>query len=80
MEFRNLQEKFENYSNSYYFFLTLGPPLVIAYALAGRVDIDFETEPLGHDADNKPVFLADIWPTRKEIQVCPIFNNGRNGS
>jgi aconitate hydratase len=44
--------------------------LVIAYALAGRVDIDFETEPLGHDADNKPVFLADIWPTRKEIQVC----------
>ena len=47
--------------------------MVIAYALAGRVDIDFETEPLGHDADNKPVFLADIWPTRKEIQVCTIF-------
>ena len=53
-------------------FPILGPPLVIAYALAGRVDIDFETEPLGHDADNKPVFLADIWPTRKEIQVCSI--------
>ena len=47
--------------------------MVIAYALAGRVDIDFETEPLGHDADNKPVFLTDIWPTRKEIQVCSIF-------
>ena len=45
------------------------PPLVIAYALAGKVDIDFETEPLGHDAENKPIFLRDIWPTRQEIQV-----------
>ena len=44
-----------------------------AYALAGRVDIDFETEPLGHDTENKPVFLRDIWPTRQEIQVT-FFN------
>jgi aconitate hydratase len=35
----------------------------------GRVDIDFETEPLGHDADNAPVFLRDIWPSRDEIQA-----------
>jgi aconitate hydratase len=45
------------------------PPLVIAYAIAGRVDIDFETEPLGHDAENKPIFLRDIWPSRAEIQA-----------
>lgn len=41
------------------------PPLVVAYALAGRVDIDFEKEPLGIDNNNKPVFLKDIWPSRK---------------
>lgn len=44
------------------------PLLVIAYAIAGRVDIDFETEPLGTDANGKNVFLRDIWPTRSEIQ------------
>ncbi|XP_017082760.1 cytoplasmic aconitate hydratase [Drosophila eugracilis] len=44
------------------------PLLVIAYAIAGRVDIDFETEPLGVDANGKKVFLRDIWPTRSEIQ------------
>eukprot|EP00246_Nothoceros_aenigmaticus_P002071 TRINITY_DN12831_c0_g1_i1.p1 TRINITY_DN12831_c0_g1~~TRINITY_DN12831_c0_g1_i1.p1 ORF type:complete len:951 (-),score=197.02 TRINITY_DN12831_c0_g1_i1:245-2938(-) len=43
------------------------PPLVVAYALAGTVDIDFETEPLGHGKDGKPVFLRDIWPTTSEI-------------
>jgi aconitate hydratase len=43
------------------------PPLVVAYALAGRVDIDFETEPLGTDTDGAPVMLADIWPGRDEI-------------
>lgn len=41
------------------------PPLVVAYALAGRMDIDFDTEPIGHDKDGKPVFLRDIWPTRE---------------
>ncbi|CAH1186409.1 unnamed protein product [Phyllotreta striolata] len=45
------------------------PLLVIAYAIAGRVDIDFKTEPLGHKPDGSPVFLRDIWPTRREIQT-----------
>jgi aconitate hydratase len=43
------------------------PPLVIAYALAGTVDIDLTTEPLGIGKDEQPVFLKDIWPTAKEI-------------
>jgi len=44
------------------------PPLVVAYALAGRVDIDLETEPLGEDRAGAPVFLRDIWPTTAEIE------------
>ncbi|XP_056375581.1 cytoplasmic aconitate hydratase [Hyla sarda] len=48
------------------------PPLVIAYAIAGTIRIDFETEPLGVNADGKPVFLRDIWPTRDEIQAVEI--------
>jgi len=44
------------------------PPLVVAYALAGTVDTDLTTEPLGSDRDGKPVFLADIWPTSEEIK------------
>jgi aconitate hydratase len=43
------------------------PPLVIAYALAGRVDIALETEPLGIDPQGNPVLLRDIWPTQQEI-------------
>ena len=43
------------------------PPLVVAYALAGRVDVDLNEAPLGNGADGKPVFLRDIWPTQKEI-------------
>jgi aconitate hydratase len=43
------------------------PPLVVAYALAGTVDIDFETEPIGYGTDNQPVYLRDIWPTQQEI-------------
>ncbi|MFW5801178.1 MAG: aconitate hydratase AcnA [Spirochaeta sp.] len=43
------------------------PPLVVAYGLAGTVNIDFEKEPLGTDQDGKPVFLRDIWPDDKEI-------------
>jgi aconitate hydratase 1 len=43
------------------------PPLVVAYALAGRVDVDFDKEPLGEGADGKAVFLRDIWPTQREI-------------
>jgi aconitate hydratase len=44
------------------------PPLVVAYALAGTVDIDLTREPLGTDKDGKPVHLADIWPSDAEIQ------------
>ncbi len=43
------------------------PPLVVAYALAGTIDIDLTKEPLGIGKDGKPVFLKDIWPTQKEI-------------
>jgi len=43
------------------------PPLVVAYALAGRVDIDWETEAVGKDGDGKEVFLKDIWPTHEEV-------------
>jgi aconitate hydratase len=43
------------------------PPLVVAYALAGDMNIDLTTEPLGTGKDGKPVFLKDIWPTNKEI-------------
>ncbi|NOX62353.1 MAG: aconitate hydratase AcnA [Chloroflexi bacterium] len=44
------------------------PPLVVAYALAGTVDIDFASEPIGHDPNGEPVYLKDIWPTQAEIQ------------
>jgi aconitate hydratase len=43
------------------------PPLVVAYALAGRIDFDFAAEPLGKDEQGKPVFLRDIWPSQREI-------------
>ncbi len=43
------------------------PPLVVAYALAGRVDIDLSSEPLGTDSKGEPVYLREIWPTREEI-------------
>ncbi|HEX2625876.1 MAG TPA: aconitate hydratase, partial [Candidatus Limnocylindrales bacterium] len=44
------------------------PPLVVAFALAGRVDIDLSTEPLGIGDDGKPVFLSDIWPSPDEVK------------
>jgi aconitate hydratase len=44
------------------------PPLVVAYALAGTMDLDLATEPLGLDANGNPVHLADIWPSPQEIQ------------
>jgi aconitate hydratase len=44
------------------------PPLVIAYALAGTMDIDFASDPLGHDRDGQPVYLTEIWPAPEEIQ------------
>ncbi|HYN76072.1 MAG TPA: aconitate hydratase AcnA [Candidatus Limnocylindria bacterium] len=44
------------------------PPLVVAYALAGRMDLDLTKEPLGHDPEGRPVFLSDIWPSPHEVQ------------
>jgi aconitate hydratase len=43
------------------------PPLVVAYAIAGTVDIDLATEPIGEDGDGEPVYLRDIWPSQAEI-------------
>ena len=43
------------------------PPLVVAYALAGTMDIDFESEPIGQGSDGKDVFLRDIWPSHQEV-------------
>ena len=44
------------------------PPLVVAYALAGRMDLDLTTEPLGTGENGKPVFLKDLWPTHEEVR------------
>jgi aconitate hydratase len=44
------------------------PPLVVAYALAGRMDIDLYHEPLGHDPHGNPIYLRDIWPTQEEVR------------
>src|SRR5213075_350383 len=46
----------------------MSPPLVVAFALAGRVDIDLSCEPLGTGKDGEPVYLADIWPTLQEVR------------
>jgi len=45
----------------------MSPPLVVAYALAGRIDHDLLSEPLGKDRQGKPVYLRDIWPSQKEV-------------
>ncbi|MBI2681767.1 MAG: aconitate hydratase AcnA [Acidobacteriales bacterium] len=47
----------------------MSPPLVVAYALAGRIDIDFQSEPIGKGKDGKPVFLKDIWPSQQEVST-----------
>ncbi len=44
------------------------PPLVVAYALAGRIDIDFERDPIGEDAQGTPVLLKELWPSMEDIQ------------
>src|SRR5690606_23396304 len=46
----------------------MSPPLVVAYALAGRIDVDLYNEPLGVDQEGRSVFLKDIWPTQQEVQ------------
>ena len=45
------------------------PPLVVAYALAGRMDVDLVSEPLGHDPNGDPVFLSDVWPSPDEVRA-----------
>ena len=45
----------------------MSPPLVVAYGIAGRIDIDLATEPLGHNDDGEAVYLRDIWPSQSEI-------------
>jgi aconitate hydratase len=45
----------------------MSPPLVVAYALAGRIDHNFDTDPLGKDNAGKPVYLKDIWPSQQEV-------------
>jgi aconitate hydratase len=45
----------------------MSPPLVVAYALAGRIDHDFDSQPLGHTKDKQPVYLRDLWPTQQEV-------------
>ena len=45
----------------------MSPPLVVAYALAGKFGHNFETDPLGVDQAGKPVYLKDIWPTQQEV-------------
>ena len=44
------------------------PPLVVAYALAGRIDVDLTTEPIGHDQDGNDVFLRDLWPSPEQVK------------
>jgi aconitate hydratase len=46
------------------------PPLVVAYALAGTMDIDLATDPVGHDPNGEPVFLRDIWPTQDDVRAA----------
>ncbi len=50
------------------------PPLVVVYAIAGRMDIDLYRDPLGVDGNGEPVFLKDIWPTQQEIADCVASN------
>ena len=49
------------------------PPLVVAYAIAGKMQVDLTTEPLGIGSDGKPVYLKDIWPTEREIQATMLM-------
>src|SRR5581483_5616986 len=45
----------------------MSPPLVVAFALAGRIDVDLRKDPLGKDREGKPVYLTDVWPTQREV-------------
>jgi len=62
---RNFEGRIHPYTRANYL---ASPPLVVAYALAGTVDIDLVRDPLGEDRDGNPVYLRDIWPTNEEIR------------
>jgi aconitate hydratase len=62
---RNFEGRIHPYVKANYL---ASPPLVVAYALAGTVDINLANDPLGEDRDGNPVYLRDIWPTNHEIQ------------
>ncbi len=64
---RNFEGRIHPYSLANYL---ASPPLVVAFALAGTVDINMDEEPLGEDGDGNPVFLRDIWPTPQEIRAA----------
>ena len=61
---RNFEGRIHPLTRAHYL---ASPPLVVAYALAGRADIDFEHEPIGHDDHGQGVYLRDIWPTQAEV-------------
>jgi aconitate hydratase len=62
---RNFEGRIHPYVRANYL---ASPPLVVAYALAGTVDIDLTSETLGHDSQGRPVYLRDLWPSQTEIQ------------
>ncbi|NOZ51212.1 MAG: aconitate hydratase AcnA [Chloroflexi bacterium] len=62
---RNFEGRVSPYTKGNYL---ASPPLVVAYALAGTVDIDLLHDPIGHDVNGRPVYLKDVWPTQAEIQ------------
>ncbi len=64
---RNFEGRIHPYSLANYL---ASPPLVVAFALAGTVDINMDEEPLGEDRDGSPVFLREIWPTPQEIRAA----------
>src|SRR5699024_7929444 len=61
---RNFEGRIHPYVKANYL---ASPPLVVAYALAGTVDIDLESDPIGQDKDGEDVYLKDIWPSSDEI-------------
>ncbi len=62
---RNFEGRIHPYALANYL---ASPPLVVAFALAGTVDIDMTSEPLGTDSEGQPVYLKDLWPTQREIK------------
>jgi aconitate hydratase len=62
---RNFEGRIQSHVRANYL---ASPPLVVAYALAGHMDVDFDKEPIGEDSQGSPVFLRDIWPSRIEIE------------